>query len=293
MDKDNDFELIIDYINGELSAEQKVIFEERLTHDLDLVDSLRIQKEIHKAFLRMQIREQIKSIHEDAKILDQAKQNKTNDFSNKLEVSPSLINSENANKTKAIKNILIKIAAVFISIIFIGSLWIWFNHNSGNHTTIVNNNSPSIKNDSTYSPPLNKQNIENINSNQNIREESKLKRIDVVQLNPDVSFGFGHKNEVSKNIYSKRIYYSSTGINAMYRLNPDTLFLYLNAKFEVDEFLFEIQHDNESQSTLENGFYLMFDNVFYKLDSNNKLNKLILLENKSQVSELNKLIRRE
>jgi hypothetical protein len=57
--------------------------------------------------------------------------------------------------------------------------------------------------------------------------------------------------------------------------------------------LFEIQHDDESQSTIENGIYLMLDKVFYKLEKNNKLNKLTLIDNKSQVYELNKLIRKK
>ena len=79
----------------------------------------------------------------------------------------------------------------------------------------------------------------------------------------------------------------------MYRLNADTLVLYLNISSQSEEILFEIQHDDDSQSTLENGFYLKLDNNFYVLNNNNKTNKLILLENKSRVSELNKLIKRK
>jgi hypothetical protein len=77
----------------------------------------------------------------------------------------------------------------------------------------------------------------------------------------------------------------------MYKLNADTLFIYLNTKPQSEEFLFEIQHDDDSQSTLENGFYLKLENNFYQLINNNILNKLILLDNKSRVSELNKLIK--
>jgi hypothetical protein len=79
----------------------------------------------------------------------------------------------------------------------------------------------------------------------------------------------------------------------MYRLNEDTLLLYDTINLESKEFLFEIQHDDESQSTIENGIYLMLDKVFYKLEKNNKLNKLTLIDNKSQVYELNKLIRKK
>jgi hypothetical protein len=79
----------------------------------------------------------------------------------------------------------------------------------------------------------------------------------------------------------------------MYRLNADTLFLYLHTNTQSEEFLFEIQHDDDSQSSLESGYYLMFENGFYKLDNNNKIHNLTLLENKTQVSELNKLIKRK
>ena len=79
----------------------------------------------------------------------------------------------------------------------------------------------------------------------------------------------------------------------MYRLNADTLLLYDNTNLESKEFLFEIQHDDESQSTIENGIYLMLDKVFYKIENNNKLNKLLLIDNKSQVYELNKVIRKK
>jgi hypothetical protein len=292
MDKDNDLQLIIDYINGELSTEQKIIFENRLAQELDLVESLKIQKEIHRAFLRMQIREQVKSIHEDAKIIDQAEQNKASGFSKNFEAESSLINSKNANKDQANENIFLKIAAVFFPIIFIGGLWAWFNYNPEKPTNIVNNN-PPVKNDSTFLTPKNNEDNEKKNSNQNSKEESILKRIDVVQLNPDASFGFGPKNEVAKNIYSKRIINSSIGINSLYRLNADTLFLFLNTNSQSEELLFEIKYDDDSQSTLEKGFYLMFENVFYKLNNNNKLNKLVILENNSQVNELNKLIKKK
>ena len=79
----------------------------------------------------------------------------------------------------------------------------------------------------------------------------------------------------------------------MYKLNADTLVLYLNTNTQSEEFLFEIQHDDDSQSTLENGFYLKLENKFYLLNNNNTLNKLLLLENKSRVFELNKLIKRK
>jgi hypothetical protein len=79
----------------------------------------------------------------------------------------------------------------------------------------------------------------------------------------------------------------------MYRLNVDTFLLYVNTNFQSEEFLFEIQHDEESQSTLDNGFYVMFDNAFYQLNNNNKINKLKIIENKTQLSELNKLIKRK
>ena len=292
MDKENDLDLIIDYINGELSTEQKIVFEERLAQEMDLVESLKIQKEIHQAFLRMQIREQVKSIHEDAKILDQAEQNKAIGFSKNSEAKPSLINSENTNIALSKKNILLKIAAVFFPIIFIVGLWVWFNHKTESTKPISNYVAP-IENDSTNAPPADKLNNEKRKLKQNNKEASILKRIDIVQLNPDVSFGFGPKNEVSKNIFIKRIINSSNRINSMYRLNADTLFLFLNTNSQSEEFLFEIQHDEESQSTLENGFYLMFDNIFYKLNNNNKLNKLIFLDNKSQVNEFNQLIKRK
>ena len=292
MDKENDLDLIIDYINGELSTEQKIVFEERLAQEMDLVESLKIQKEIHQAFLRMQIREQVKSIHEDAKILDQAEQNKAIGFSKNSEAKPSLINSENTNIALSKKNILLKIAAVFFPIIFIVGLWVWFNHKTES-TKPISNYAVPIQNDSTITTPTDKLNNEKRKLKQNNKEASILKRIDIVQLNPDVSFGFGPKNEVSKNIFIKRIINSSNGINSMYRLNADTLFLFLNTNSQSEEFLFEIQHDEESQSTLENGFYLMFDNIFYKLNNNNKLNKLIFLDNKSQVNEFNQLIKRK
>jgi hypothetical protein len=292
MDKENDLDLIIDYINGELSAEQKIVFEQRLVQEMDLAESLKIQKEIHQAFLRMQIREQVKSIHEDAKILDQAEQNKAIGFSKNLEAKPSFINSENKNEAQVKGNILLKIAAVFFPIIFIVGLWAWFNHKTKSTKPISSYVAP-IENDSTNTPPTDKLNNEKNNLNQNNTEASILKRIDIVQLNPDVSFGFGPKKEVSKNIFIKRIINSSNGINSMYRLNADTLFLFLNTNSQSEEFLFEIQHDEESQSTLENGFYLMFDNIFFKLNNDNKLNKLILLENKYQVNEFNKLIKRK
>jgi hypothetical protein len=38
MDKENDLDLIIDYINDDLSSEQKINFEDRLNYELDLVD---------------------------------------------------------------------------------------------------------------------------------------------------------------------------------------------------------------------------------------------------------------
>ena len=291
-DKENDLDLIIDYINGELSNEQKINFEERLSLENDLLESLRFQKEIRQTFVKMHTREQVKSIHENSKLLDRAEQNKGISFSKNFQETPSYKLKDNANKALKQNSILRKMAAVFIPIIFIGGLWTWFNHNSGSTKPISNYVAP-VEDDSTFTSPSDKQNFEKNNSNQKINEESNLKRIDVVQLNPDVSFGFAQKNETSKKIFSQRIWNSSNGYNSMYRLNADTLFIYLNANPLSKEFLFEIQHDDESQSTLENGFYLNFDNKFYQLNNNNKLNKLILLENKSQISELNKLIRRK
>lgn len=292
MDKDNDLELIIDYINGELSNEQKFLFEERLTQENDLVEQLRIQKEIRQAFLRIQIRDQVNSIHQEAKFFDPAGQNKASSFSKKFEVKPTFLPNENANKTRLDYPILRKIAAVFISIVFVGSLWAWFNHNT-EITKPISNYVPPVEDDSTFSPPSYKQDIEKNDSNQKLKEGSYLKRIDVVQLNPDVSFGFAQKNEGLKNIYSKRIWNSSNEFNSMYKLNADTLVLYLNTNPQSEELLFEIQHDDDSQSTLENGFYLKLENKFYVLNNNNTLNKLLLLENKSRVSELNKLIKRK
>lgn len=292
MDKDNDLELIIDYINGELSTEQKFMFEERLIQENDLVESLRIQKEIRQAFLRMQISEQVKSIHEDAKFLNPAGQNKAISISKMFGVKPSFVSNENVNKTQSYYPILRKIAAVFISIVFVGSLWVWFNHNTEVTKPISNYVAP-VENDSTFSPPSNKMNIEKNDSNQKLKEESYSKIIDIVQLNPDVSFGFAQKNEGLKNIYSKRIWNSSNGFNSMYKLNADTLVLYFNTNTQSEECIFEIQHDDDSQSTLENGFYLKLDNNFYVLNNNNTLNKLLLLENKSRVFELNKLIKRK
>lgn len=292
MDKDKDLELIIDYINGELGSEQKNKFEERLAQEMDLVESFKIQKEIHQAFLRIKIREQVKSIHEEAKILDQASQNKAKGNSMNFIETPNYKSIESSNKVHADYHILRKIAAVFISIMFIGSLWTWFNHNTESTKPISNNVAP-LENDSTFTPHTNKLNIEKIDSNQKFKKESYLKRIEIVQLNPDVSFGFGQKNKVSKKIFSKRIWNSSNDYNSMYRLNADTLFLYVNTNSQSEEFLFEIQHDDESQSTLENGFYFKLDNNLYQLNNNNILNKLILLENKIQLSELNKLIKRK
>ena len=292
MDKDNDLELIIDYINGELSNEQKFLFEERLIQENDLVESLRIQKEIRQAFFRIQIRDQVNSIHQEAKFFDTAGQNKARSISNKFEVKPAFLSNENANKTRLDYPILRKIAAIFIPIIFIAGLWTWFNHNSGSTKPISNYVAP-IERDSNITPPSDKQNIEKNDSNQKLNEVSYLKRIDVVQLNPDVSFGFAQKNGESKNIYSKRIWNSSNGFNSMYKLNADTLILYLNTNTQSEEFLFEIQHEDNSQSSLENGFYLKLENKFYVLNNNNTLNKLSLLENKSRVFELNKLIKRK
>jgi hypothetical protein len=281
MDKDNDVDIIIDYINGELSTEEKLSFEERLSQDMDLLESFRIQKEIHQAFLRLQIKEQVQTIHQEAI------KSSTNS-----EEKPSYTFSKQANTALTDKQVLRRIAAVFISIIFIGSLWTWFYHNSGNNQPILNYVAP-LKNDSTYTSPVNNQSIEKNDSNQRIREESIIKRIDIVQLNPDVSFAFGEKKEDVKNIIFKRIWNASSGFNSMYRLNEDTLLLYDTINLESKEFLFEIQHDDESQSTIENGIYMMLDKVFYKLEKNNKLNKLTLIENKSQVYELNKLIRKK
>lgn len=292
MDKDNDLELIIDYINGELSNAQKINFEERLNLENDLVESLRFQKEIHQAFLKMHTRGQVKSIHENAKLLDRVEQNKRISFSKNFQETPSYTSKNIANKDQADYSIFKKIAAVFISIVFIGGLWTWFNLNSGSIKPI-SNYVASIEKDSTFTPSSDKQNIEKIDSAQNMNEESYLKKIDVVQINPDVTFGFAQKNEGSKNIYSKRIWNSSNGFNSMYRLNADTLFLYTNTSHQSEEILYEIQHDDESQSTLENGFYLKLKNNFYVLNNNNILNKLILLDNKSRVIELNKLIRRK
>lgn len=292
MDKDNDLELLVDYINGELSTEQIVQLEERLSQEIDLVESLRIQKEIRQAFLRMQISEQVKSIHDGSKILDLPSQNRARRISKDLDSKPSFTSNDIANKTQSIKSILRKIAAVFISIIFIGGLWTWFNHNTESIKPISNYVAP-IKNDSMFAPPSNKLDMEKNDSNKKLKEESYLTRIDVVQLNPDLSFGFAQKNEGLKNIYSKRIWNSSNEFNSMYKLNADTLVLYLNTNPQSEELLFEIQHDDDSQSTLENGFYLKLDNNFFVLNNNNILNKLILLENKSRVSELNKLIKRK
>jgi hypothetical protein len=280
-DKENDLDLIVDYINGELSNEQKIKFEERLALENDLVESLKFQKEIRQAFLRMHISEQVNLIHEEVKFFETADQNKAMGIS-----------KNSAYKTQTFSNIIRKIAAVFIPIIFIGTLWTWFNYNTKSIKPISNYVVP-IEDDSTFTPPSNKQKLEKNDSNQILNEESYIKRIDIVQLNPDVSFGFAQKNEGSKKIYSKRIDNSSKGYNSMYRLNSDTLFLYVNTNPQSEELLFEIQHDDESQSTLENGFYLKLENNFYVLNNNNTLNKLILLENKSRIIELNKLIRRK
>ena len=292
MDKENDLDLIIDYINGELIKEQKINFEERLKLENDLVESLRFQKEIHQAFVKTHTREQVKSIHEKAKLLDRAEQNKGTSFSKNFQETTSYASKNIANKDQADFSILKQIAAVFIPIIFIGGLWSWFNHNTDSIKPISNYVIP-FENDSTITPPSDKQKIEKNDSNQNPKEESYLKRIDVVQLYPDVSFGFAQKNEGSKKICFKRIINSLNDYNYMYRLNSDSLFIYLNANPLSEEFLFEIQHDEDSQSTLENGFYLKLENNFYVLNNNNTFNKLILLENKSRVIELNKLTRRK
>jgi hypothetical protein len=304
MDKDKDLELIIDYINGDLSTEQIFHFEERLTQEIDLVESLRIQKEIRLAFLRLRISGQVKSTHEVAEILEQD--------------NPLYSPEENSNKVQAGKLILRKIAAVFISMIFIGSLWAWFNLNSGDDKSIVNNVTPNI-NDSTYLQPKLIQDSESNNpivnddnpvkndsiyldsklkkdierNNQNKSKDSNLRRIGVVQLNPDVNFAFSPKTGVSKEIFYKRIRNTSNSFNSMYKLNKDSLFLYLKSDSYSDEVLFEVKQNDDSQSTLENGFYLMFDNNFYRLENNNKLNTLILLENKSRLKELNKLIKKK
>jgi hypothetical protein len=291
MDKENDLDLIIDYINDDLSSEQKIKFEERLNFELDLVDSLKIQKEIHHAIVKIHTRKQVKSIHENVKLLDRAQQNKGIGFSKNFQ-TPSNTSLDIDNKVQTDYSILRKMAAVFISIVFIGGLWTWFNHDSVRIKPISNYVAP-VEIDSIFTPSSDKLNIEKNDSNQILNEESYLKRIDVVQLNPDVSFGFTQKNEPSNKIVSKRIRNSSNGFNSMYRMNVDSLFLYVNSNSQSDEFLFEIQHDEESQSTLENGFYLNIDSKFYRLDNNNKLNKLILIENKSQISELNKLIKRK
>ena len=292
MDKENDLDLIIDYINGELSNAQKINFEERLNLELDLVDSLKIQKEIHQAFVKIHTRKQVNSIHEKAKLLDRAEQNKGIGFSKYFQETVSNVSYDKANKAQAGYSILKKIAAFFIPIIFFGGLWTWFNHNTGSTIPISNYAAP-IEKDSTNTPPSDKQNIEKNDSNQNLKEELYIKRIDVIQLNPDDSFGFAQRNKGSKKIYSKRIVNSTNGYNSMYILNEDTLLIYLNTSPQSDEILFEIQHDDDSQSTLENGFYLKLENNFYVLNNNNTLNKLLLLDNKSRVNELNKLIRRK
>jgi hypothetical protein len=291
-DKGNDLDLIIDYINGELGNEQKINFEERISLENDLLESLRFQKEIRQAFLRIQISEQVKSIHEEVKFFGTAGQNKAMGISKNSESKPSFTSNDPAYKTQSVSNIIRKIAAVFIPIIFIGTLWTWFNYNTKSIKPISNYVVP-IEDDSTFTPPTDKQKLEKNDSNQILNEESYIKRIDVVQLNPDVSFGFAQKKEGSKKIYSKRIVNSSNGYNSMYRLNSDTLFLYVKTNLQSEEHLFKIQHDDESQSSLENGFYLKLENNFYVLNNNNTFNKLVLLENKSRVIELNKLISRK
>jgi hypothetical protein len=292
MDKENDLDLIIDYINDDLSSEQKIKFEERLNFELDLVDSLKIQKEIHHAFVKIHTRKQVKSIHENVKLLDRAEQNTGIGFSKNFQETTSNVSYDKAIKSQADYSIFRKIAAVFIPIVFIGVLWTWFNHNSGSTKPISNYVAP-IEKDNTELQPKEKQDIEKSNLIKIKNEESYLRIVEIVQLNPDASFGFGQKKEEAKKIFSKRIWNSPNGFNYMYRLNTDTLFLYINTNFESEELLYEIQHDDESQSTLENGYYLMFENTFYLLNNNNKLNKLTLLDNKSQVSELSKLIRRK
>ena len=152
MDKENDLDLIIDYINDDLSSEQKIKFEERLAQENDLVVSLRFQKEIHQAFVKTQTREQVKSIHENAKLLDFAEQNKGISFSQNLQKTSANVSYNKANKAKADYPILRKIAAVFISIVFVGSLWAWFNHNT-EITKPISNYVPPVEDDSTFSPP--------------------------------------------------------------------------------------------------------------------------------------------
>jgi hypothetical protein len=111
---ENDLDLIVDYINGELSYEQKIKFEERLAQENDLVESLRFQKEIRQAFLRMQISEQVNSIHEEVKFSETADQNKAMGIS-----------KNSGHKTQTFSNIIRKIAAVFIPIIFIICVTKW------------------------------------------------------------------------------------------------------------------------------------------------------------------------
>ena len=125
-DKENDLDLIIDYINGELSNEQKINFEERLTLENDLDESFRFQKEIRQAFVKMHTREQVKSIHEDAKLEQESI------FSKNFQETTKYKSKDISNKAPAQYSILRKMAAVFIPIIFIGGLWTWFNLNSGN-----------------------------------------------------------------------------------------------------------------------------------------------------------------
>ena len=167
MDKENDLDLIIDYINDDLSSEQKIKFEERLTLENDLVESLRFQKEIRQAFLRIQIRDQVNSIHQEAKFFDPAGQNKASSISKKFEVKPTFLSNGNANKTRLDYPILRKIAAVFISIVFVGSLWAWFNHNT-EIIKPISNYVPPVEVDSTFSSHSNNQYIEKNDSDQKL-----------------------------------------------------------------------------------------------------------------------------
>jgi hypothetical protein len=92
--------LIIDYINGELSNEQKIKFEERLIQENDLVDSLRFQKEIRQAFVKIQTREQVISIHENAKLLDRVEQIKGSGISKNIESNPYFTSNDIENRTQ-------------------------------------------------------------------------------------------------------------------------------------------------------------------------------------------------
>ena len=97
----------------------KIKFEERLILENDLVESLRFQKEIRQAFVKIQTREQVISIHENAKLLDRVEQIKGSGISKNIESNPYFTSNDTENRTQYVKYILRKIIITIFIFFFL------------------------------------------------------------------------------------------------------------------------------------------------------------------------------